>query len=248
MINYGLFFSYGDVVLRLPINPEELPVSKDSDNSEYNVLGLGAITVPRRPKQKEVEISSYFPARVTSAVLTPNQFREPEFYIQFFQKAMDDRRVITYTPVRYMEDGTPYFTSDPGFKCTVQSFSFTEKGGETGDFYYTLTIREWRDYSPKRVIARATSPSSGASEDVVTETPNRQTGGDQIVVGTIVIANGPNYYTSYGDNPHGTLSGRRCKVTRIVSETRAYPYHVATEAGAALGWMKRSALTVVSNV
>ncbi len=243
MINYGLFFSYGGIVLRLPVNPEELPVTKDSDNSEYNVLGLGAITVPRRPKQREVEISRYFPARVTSAVLTPNQFREPEFYIDFFQSAMDERRVITYTPVRYMEDGTPYLTSDPGFKCTVQSFSFTEKGGETGDFYYTLNIREWRDYAPKRVVAKTES-----QVETVVETPNRQTPKSQVVVGTIVTVNGPNYYSCYGDNPHGNLSGRRCKVTRIVAETRPYPFHVATESGVALGWVKRSALTVVSNV
>ncbi len=43
---YGLFFTRDETVLRLPMNPEKLPVEKDGDNEEYNVLGIGPITIP----------------------------------------------------------------------------------------------------------------------------------------------------------------------------------------------------------
>ena len=34
-------------MLSLPINPEKLPETKESDNGEYNVLGLGPVMQPR---------------------------------------------------------------------------------------------------------------------------------------------------------------------------------------------------------
>ena len=43
------------------------------------------------------------------------------------------------------------------------------------------------------------------------------------------------------------LEGRRVAVSRIVDATRAYPIHVTTESGGALGWMKKARLQVVSS-
>lgn len=242
---YGLFFSYGNRVIRLPINPEELPVTLSGDNAEYNVLGIGDVTVPRVPKQKTVEISSYFPARIDSTVLTPAGFMEPEQYIDFFQKALEEKRILTYTPVRYMENGAQFYASDAGFKCTVESFEILEKGGETGDFYYTLAIKEYRDYTPKIVT---TIPSAETVEEtMVVATADRSVPATEIVVGSIVTASGDYFYTSYGDDPHGTASGRKCVVSRIMAN-RPYPYHIQTESGGALGWCKGEALQPTGEV
>jgi hypothetical protein len=40
---YRIYFSRDSTVLSLPINPEKLPETKESDNGEYNVLGLGPV-------------------------------------------------------------------------------------------------------------------------------------------------------------------------------------------------------------
>ena len=88
MINYGIFFTYGGRVIRLPINPEELPVVREGNNQTYNVLGIGDITVQRIPKQRVITIESYFPGRSDSNVLTWRGFEPPEFYIDFFRKTI----------------------------------------------------------------------------------------------------------------------------------------------------------------
>ena len=160
--NFGLFFTRDGLVLRLPVNPAKLPQEKSGDNQSYNVLGIGPITVPRIPKPREVKISSFFPGRTAPYVLTSGDFREPEFYIDFFQRAMDDRVPILYTPVRYYEDGTPFMTGDTGFQVLVSDFSFEERGGETGDFYYDLALTEYRDYSPQTV---ATQQSASVTQN-----------------------------------------------------------------------------------
>lgn len=248
-IDYGIFFTIEGTVFRLPHNPEKLPVTKDNENGEYNVLGIGPITIPRIPKQQEVTISGYFPGRVDGYTVTPNGFQEPEFYIQQFQRAMDEKLVITYTPVRYYEDGTPFFTSDEGFQCIVTGFTYEERGGETGDFYYDLTIREWRDYSPQAVTAKQeTSPTTGEATTVLTQEPSRDIPQGQLTVGATVIANGNYYYTSYGDEPHGTANGSRVVISRIVTDdaTRQCKIHITTESGGALGWIAADQLQVVS--
>lgn len=243
--NFGLFFTRDGTVIRLPVNPEKLPVERDNDNGDYNVLGIGPIMVPRTPKQKVVTISSFFPGRPFSGVLTPNEFKTPEFYIQFFESAMNDKVPILYTPVRYYENGEPFMTGDAGFQVLVTQFTTEERGGETGDFYYDLTLTEYRDYSPGTIQVKQQGTTT--TPTAVTTEPSREIPAGRLTVGCTCIANGPYYYTSYGDEPHENGNGRRVLVSRMVDATRAYPIHVTTEAGGALGWMKKDALQVVSD-
>lgn len=243
--NFGLFFTRDGTVVRLPVNPEKLPVARDNDNGEFNVLGIGPIMQARTPKLKVVTISSFFPGREFSGVLTSGAFQPPEFYIQFFVSAMNDRATILYTPVRYYENGEPFFTGDAGFQCLVTSFQTEERGGETGDFYYDLELTEWRDYSPQGV--RVQQAATSTTPAVVTQEPSRDIPTGEIVVGSTCIANGPYYYTSYGDEPHGNGNGRTVKVSRIVDGSRPDPIHITTESGGALGWTTKSSLQVVTH-
>ena len=169
--NFGLFFTRDGTVIRLPVNPEKLPVARDNDNSEYNVLGIGPIMIPRIPKLREVTISSFFPGREFPGVLTSGGFQPPEFYIQFFESAMNDKAPIIYTPVRYYENGEPFMTGDAGFEVLVTQFNTEERGGETGDFYYDLTLTEYRDYTPQSLAAQG-QQTAGAPVEVTTE-PSR---------------------------------------------------------------------------
>lgn len=242
MNNYGIFFSWGNRVIRLPVNPEVLPVSFEGSNETLNVLGIGDITILRTPKQKQITLKGYFPARADYSVLTRGGFEPPEFYIDFFTRALSEKRVLTYTPSKRLETGEAFDTSDAGFRCSVEAFSTEERGGETGDFYYELTIREWRDYTPQRVTTRTTA----SGEIAATYAPSRSVPAGQLVVGMRVTANGPYYLSSYGDEPHGTASGLTAVITRIVShENRQFPIHIATESGTALGWMAKDAVRAV---
>lgn len=244
MNNFGLFFTRDGLVIRLPVNPPELPVTKEGNNGDYNVLGLGQIMVPRTPNLRTLEISTHFPGRVSPMTLTPNGFKKPEFYINFFQSAMDDKVPILYTPVRYYENGEPYASGITGFQVLVTSFEYEERGGETGDFYYTLSLSEYRDYSPQLLQIKNTG---GKKLKKATPKKTREIPKGELVVGATAIANGNWYYTSYGDEPHGIGNGRRVKISRIVDKSRPRPIHVTTESGGWLGWMAESALQVVSD-
>lgn len=244
--NYGLFFSRDNTVIRLPVNPEEFPVERGNENDDYNVLGLGPIMVPRLPSLKVISFSSFFPGRIAPYVLTSGGFKEPEFYIQFFESAMVDKAPIKFTPVRYYEDGTQFMTQDEGLQVLVTKFDTTEKGGETGDFYYDLELTEYKNYSP--LTLQIQKPAEEKPATATTE-PARETPPAQITVGCTCIMNGRYYYSSYGNNPWGQTSNKRVKVSRMVTSdpSRAYPIHITTESGGALGWTKKENLQVVSD-
>lgn len=152
MVLYSIYFTHNGQVVRLPHNPSELPEEKEMDPGDYNVLGLGPVSVPRLPGQRKISISSYFPSNITGGLLGLLTTVPPETYIKFFQDAMDSGDPVLYTPVRIDETGIPYALSLLGYYVIVTSFKFREKGGETGDFYYDLECKEYRDYTPGRVV------------------------------------------------------------------------------------------------
>lgn len=242
--NFGLFFTRDNTVIRLPVNPEKLPVTRGNENDDYNVLGLGPIMVPRLPSLRVVTISSFFPGRVSPLVLTPNEFQPPEFYIQFFEAAMKEKAPILYTPVRYYENGEPFMTSDVDLEVLVTRFDTEERGGETGDFYYDLELTEYKDYAPQTM--RVAVSTTDAQPAQVTTEPARSIPQGQLVVGAACTLNGPYYYSSYGDEPHGSGNGKQVLVSRIVDLSRAYPYHITNLSGGALGWVTAASLQVVS--
>ena len=56
---YRIYFSRDSTVLSLPINPEKLPETKESDNGEYNVLGLGPVMQPRTYRSTAIVSRSF---------------------------------------------------------------------------------------------------------------------------------------------------------------------------------------------
>lgn len=242
---YGLYLSREGTVLRLPVNPESYKISKDSDNAEYNVLGVGPIMIPRTPKLQAVSWAGLLPGRADfGAVVTAGGFQPPRFYIEFLQRAMDERARVRFVANRCMEDGTPIF--DTNMEVLVTSFVSEERGGETGDFYYELGLTEYRDYSAKTVTLQQPAADRPAE---ATDQPTRSIPSGQLTVGQDVTVNGNYYYSSWGAEPHGTFSGFRGRISRIVTTDpqRACPYHITTPAGGARGWVKKEQIQAVTS-
>lgn len=241
---YGLYLAHEGTVVRLPVNPESYSITRDNDNGNYNVLGVGPIMIPRTPKLYTASWSGLLPGRPDmGAVLTSGTFQPPKFYIDFLQAAMDEKRIVRFVANRYMEDGSAIF--DTNMESIVTRFKYEERGGETGDFYYDLALSEYRDYSPKTVKLQL--PAETGQPVTATSETTRSIPQGQLTAGQAVTVNGNCYHDSYGGEPHATLSGFRGKISRIVTTDpqRACPYHIVTESGGAMGWVKENQIQEV---
>ena len=86
---YGLYLARERTVLRFPMNPESYQIQRDTENGEYNVLGIGPVMVPRTPKLQRISWSGLLPARGEwMAVVTSGGFQPPQFYLEFLQASM----------------------------------------------------------------------------------------------------------------------------------------------------------------
>ena len=271
---YGIYFTHKGQVVRLPHNPSELPETQSTEHGQYNVLGIGPISVPRTPGQRKLSISSYFPGTVGNGLFSLLTYRPPSYYIQFFQDAMASGDPILYTPTRIDETGIPYAMSLLGYYVLLDKFDFREKGGETGDFYSELEATEYRDYTPGRVVVASTTASSAgaaastasvrsiavraATTTVVatatantavsalraTVEPTRMNTPQQIVVGARCTLSGSYWSDDAMGAPEQSASGLQCTVARICGSDLASPVYIKDASGAALGWTKKSMLTV----
>lgn len=267
MPKYKLYFSRDSTVLALPINPEKLPETISADNGKYSVLGLGQIMQPRTPDLRIVSISGLLPGR-----RLPGQtgiHLPPAVYIDFFTSAMRKKSPIVYTPVRFYENGLPFLGPSLGFPCLVTRFKTEERGGETGDFYFDLSLSEYRDFSPQRAVVQgegqtgtftpATTPertaaraiaaasaistvTSAASTVRLTLTPTRSTPSDRLVVNARRKVSGSYYAASDGAEPLGSVHGLLITVRRIASHAKPCPVCVADANGDVLGWMAEADL------
>lgn len=225
----AIYLDFGNR-MKIPVNPEEIEIKYPSNNKEYEVLGVGQIVVPRKPGLKEVSWQSFFPASGSDPYVNSGA-DDPEEYVDQLQEAMEEKqtgRLIISRSELY----------DTNMRCIVSDFKTTDKGGEPGDMYYEITLKEYRSYAPK-VVSIVTTPSETQPQAEAAAEAQRPVETPVLRVGAAVIANGQYWYDSYGAKPFGTANNLQTTVTRIV-EGNPYPVHIGS-----YGWLQASQLQVV---
>lgn len=185
-VGFGIYFVTDSQKVRLPVNPQELTVVYAGDNTTYNLSGTGEVVIPRLPKCVTVELESYFPRNSYTTLTYSNSWYRPEFYVAFFTMLQRKRMTFQFIVNRYDGDKQMFDTS---FKAVVQDFKITDRGGESGDVYFAISVQEYRNTEPQRVEVKSVDSASDTTELV--QTKQRDVANDEIVVGDLVTVTGP---------------------------------------------------------
>lgn len=205
-MNYKMTLIVGGQEINIPVLPAKLNVSSPGKNEKLTVLETGEILVLRKKGLRAVSWDSFFP--VNSAPYTTGQVKDPVSIVKAIQKARDAQK-----PIRFLITGTDL---DCNIRMGVDSFDYEERSGELGDFYYTIKLVEWKDYSPKRIVlppvkkapattkepARAGKPAAASSK---THTVVR--GDCMWAIAQKYYGNGSRYPEIYAANK-ATIDGR----------------------------------------
>jgi hypothetical protein len=187
---YGIYFQTSKQTVRLPMNPNELSVRYDGDNTTYNLISLGEAVIPRLPKLATVDISSFFPRNSYITGTSSDSWYKPEFYVDFFRMLQRNKVVFQFIINRYDVDEPTFDTS---FKAVVSSFEITDRGGEAGDLYYTLSVQEYRNTEPQSVEKSHVDEANDTT--YLVKTKQREVDNSELVVGDIVSVSGPAFET-----------------------------------------------------
>lgn len=230
----SIYLKFGNTKLRIPVNPEKIEIKYPGNHKEYDVLGIGQVVVQKRPGLQEVSWEGFFPGEDSQDPYINAGAKSPEWYEKQIRKAMKNRqkgRLIISRSGLY----------DTNIRCIVSEFETTDQGGEPGDMYYSISLQEYRDYSPQTVsIVTVSAPSSdgGAAQNDTIAEQQRVVETPVLRVGATVTVNGEYCYDSYGGKPHGTANNISTTVTRIVSGN-PYPVHVGS-----YGWVQESQIQI----
>lgn len=147
--------------VQLPVNPfEDITPKVQGNNKQFDIVDLGEVTVIGKRKLKEFSIKSLFTGNVYPFTTTSSPL-EAKTYVDNIYKLMDQslpgRLVIT-------GDGV-----DINMLCSIEDFEPSQHFGETNEYYYTLSLKEYREPVVKRVqiVQTAAVPKALASAQPV---------------------------------------------------------------------------------
>jgi hypothetical protein len=252
-----IYLNFGRRFL-IPVNPEEITITHPSNNKTYEVLGVGEVVVPMSPGLSEASWEGFFPSSGEDPYTTLEM--SPQDIVERLLRAKKNKTVGRLVISRS-------YLFDTNMRCIIEAFDLKDKGGEPGDIYYSITLKEYRDYSPEVVsftLAETdthtitSTVTEQTPQAVVTTTQTAQTvAKTQTVaakkprpvekpvlrVGATVIANGKARYTPNNARPSKTMNNVRTTVTRILSGTGRYEtYPIYLEGW---GYVQESQLEIV---
>lgn len=246
---YGIYFNSNQYVndpqlgltalsIRLPVNPSEVTVNHVAETTNYNMIDKGEVIIPRNTKLRTVEISSFFPRNSYMSGTVSNAWYTPEGYVKFFTSLLNERIIFRLIINRWDVDEEMFDTS---FDAIVTSFSITDKGGEPGDIYFSLSISEYRDTKPQEIEVIEEDTENDTTYLAITN--ERDVPVNEIVVGDMVTVSGPCYETDDQSSwesakMESTLMNVRGQVGRILPPSLVPGFDRIFLNG--IGWVRKS--------
>jgi nucleoid-associated protein YgaU len=157
-MQFWLSMSSGDR-LQLPVNPESYEVSMDVNHNDSEVVNLGEVTQMGNAGLKSISLSSFFPRDYDSGFCEYLKIPKPIDAVRKIEHWAKTKR-----PILVSITGTNVY-----FKASIRNFTYSEKGGEVGDIYYTIELKEYRapkirKYDPTKKVTKPVDPKRPTPE------------------------------------------------------------------------------------
>jgi len=126
--------------IQLPVLPQTFQTKSGSNNSSVNIAGLGEIIVIQGRPALQFSFASFFPATrfpgLQVAELTP-----PLELVQTINSWKASREPIHFIATACGVD----------LYAAIESFNYSEAGGDPGTYQYSLTLKEYREITTRQV-------------------------------------------------------------------------------------------------
>lgn len=126
--------------IQLPVNPEKFDVKRSSGNEKVTIAELGEITIIKNRAAIQLSFSSFFPARRFPGIKSKRHTRPLEL-INTICKWQESKK-----PVHFVVTSCGI-----NLYCTIESFNYSEKGGDVGTYSYSITLKEYREVTIRQI-------------------------------------------------------------------------------------------------
>jgi len=219
---FWLKYNNNAEVLWLPVNPETINASSTYGYEDVNVSNLGEYTILGNNRQKDFTVSSFFPRDYNGSYCQYSKLKDPWELVKTIERWQKSGR-----PVRFIVTNTPI-----NIAVTIRSFEYEERGGEPGDIYYTLQLKEYTfisnakksDPNAKKTNISAAKVTTDPARPSTRTTPTSYTvkSGDSLFkIAAKVYGNGDRWRDIYaknksaiGANPNAIKPGQKLVIPK----------------------------------
>lgn len=149
LLEFWLKFNNGEESLWLPVNPETISVTSPFGYEDVNVSNFGEITIIGNNALNSFAISSFFPRDFNASYCAYSKLPDPWSAAKTIERWQKSGK-----PIRFIVTGTPI-----NLPVTIRNFTYEERGGQPGDVYYTLELKEYVFVSVPRKSANTARPN-----------------------------------------------------------------------------------------
>ena len=153
--------------LTIPINPEELSISRSASNDDIDIIGLGKATRKGEPGLKSFSIESFFPGPNSYFYTGVKPKTCVDFIEEIWQADNKNNNVGKIVTLGLPKDFSMYFV--------IESFDYDHKAGEEDDIYYTLEVKQYIPYGVKTVESKLTGLASARASSTTTKPASQTT-------------------------------------------------------------------------
>lgn len=121
--------------LHLPVNPSEIVAKGVKKIETVNITNIGDVDFPVGDERSGISFSSFFPAKYDSSYCRYADMPSPDDALNMLINWR-----IAGKPVRLLVTET-----NINALVLITEVSYRHVGGEPGDIYYELTMRQWRE-------------------------------------------------------------------------------------------------------
>lgn len=133
-----IILSQGEERIVLPVTPVNYEVGNEHGNKSVDITQIGEVLLFGNPKLKTLSFEGFFPAKDYPFIV--GDTRKPSELIAIIEKWKNAKK-----PVRVITSDGPI-----NLMMGIMSFPY-KKQDNTGDMYYTLTFKEYKDLNTPNV-------------------------------------------------------------------------------------------------
>lgn len=188
--------------IQLPVLPSSFQTKNGSRNDSVDVVGLGEIVIMQSRPALQFSWSSFFPAAKFPGIQV-STITKPLTLVQKINEWKDSRQPVHLIATACGVD----------IYATIESFDYSEEGGDPGTFQYSISLKEYREIAGRQVNVNVSTGTATVQKAVQrvdnTVTPQTYTvkSGDCLWnIAKKLLGNGADYSKIYEANK-STIGG-----------------------------------------
>lgn len=139
---FRMYFKANGKLIQIPINPVSIKYRIRNNIDEFNTLSLGNCIRGKNRKLKEISFECLFMRDYSDPLNNSGVVLPPSVYISFFEDLLKNQTVFTFT-ANSVDMIISQFLPET-FNAVLEEFSYEERGGQPGDYYVQITVREYK--------------------------------------------------------------------------------------------------------